>query len=232
LKEAVVKHLSPQSARTTRVRLDGGAGATVVWHPEADPAEAGVVGWDLLGGADSVIAADRIAEGLLSVVDDLESLPHRPEAELLCADLLVAAARGEHRLETVLRWIDARDLESAHRLLTDAGEEPPADDIDWFAYTSAAEQREVWQILTRALDPLRDPRVLARLQPASDSVRLPGALRTLFAGEPIQRPRELLVVAEPRTRGIAVALVDRLLWAAHEHGVRIDANPSGHDDAR
>ena len=182
----------------------------------------------MLGGADTVLAADRISEGLLSIIDDPPSLFHRPEAELLCADLLVAAKRGGHRLKTVLEWVGARDLTPAHGLLADTGDGCPADDIAWFRRTSATEQRGVWKILARALDPLLDPRLLAYLQPPTESTHLPGVLRTLFThgGNLIQRPRQLLVVAEPQTRGVAAALVDQLLWAGYEQGVRVDTRPA------
>lgn len=236
MKRVVDKDVSTLRARNVHVTLDDSSeGATLVWNPDAKPGEPGGVGWDVLGAADTVIAADRIGEGLLSVIDDPPSLLYRPEAELMCADLLVAARQGGHRFQTVLEWVAARDPTPAHGLLAAAGEQYPADDIDWFHRTSADEQRAVWQILARALDPLHDPRVLACLQPPSEGMRLPGVLRTLFTGggEPVERPRQLLVVAAPRTRGIAAALVDRLLWAGHEHGVRVDARPlPEHDDVR
>ncbi|WP_157116479.1 hypothetical protein [Nocardia vaccinii] len=189
----------------------------------------------MLSGADTVLAADRISEGLLSIIDDPPSLFHRPEAELLCADLLVAARRGGYPLQAVLEWVGARDLAPAHGLLADTGDGSPADDITWFRRTSATEQRGVWKILARALDPLLDPRLLANLQPSMESTHLLGVLRTLFThgGKPIQRPRQLLVVAEPHTRGVAAALVDQLLWAGYEQGVRVDTRPaSGPHDVR
>ncbi len=230
------KGVSNSRAHRTRITLDDDSeGSTLVWNPDAQPSDVGVVGWDVLGGADTVIAADRIGEGLLSIIDDPPSLLHRPEAELLCADLLVAARQGRHQFQTVLEWAGAQDLAPAHRLLANAGDEHPADDIDWFHRTSVDEQRAVWQLLARALDPLRDPRLLACLQPPPQGMRLPGVLRTLFtySREPVERPRQLLVVAGPRTRGVAAALVDRLLWAGHEHGVRVDASRVlEHGDAR
>ena len=221
--------------RSVRVALDDGGGSTLVWNPDVRPGEVGTVGWDVLSGADTAIAADRIGEGLLSIIDDPPSLFHRPEAELLCADLLVAARQGGHRFQTVLEWVGARDLAPAYRLLGDAGGDYLADDIDWFHRISADEQRAVWQVLARALDPLRDPNLLAWLQPPEEGTRLHGVLRTLFThgDRPIEPPGQVLVVAELHTRGVATALVERLLWAGREHCVRIDARPVlEYDDAR
>ncbi|WP_216892153.1 hypothetical protein [Nocardia alni] len=236
MKSVAGKYVSNTIAQITCITLDDDCGgSTLVWNPDAQPGESGAVGWDVLGGADTVIAADRIGEGLLSIIDDPPSLLHRPEAELLCADLLAAARQGRHQFQTVLEWAGAQNLAPAHRLLASAGDEHPADDIDWFHQIPADEQRAVWQILARALEPLRAPQLLMCLQPPPQGTHLPGVLRTLFthSGESIERPRQLLVVAGPHTRGVAAALVDRLLWAGYEHGVRVDARPvREHDDAR
>ncbi|MGW5453117.1 hypothetical protein [Nocardia sp. NPDC003979] len=194
-------------------------GRALVWNPEMlGPAT--TFRWDLLSDITDAADADRIAEALFSVIRDEGALYFVPEASLLTANLLLAAARGRRTLTDVLDWIHAADLDEPYRLLDAAGELDPTADLETFGEAPAGERAAIWAVVRQAMLPLDYGPILAALGPHGDAGSPTDQLPVL-GSRALAQHREIFVVEVPGTRsaGVAAALRAELLLAAQDAGV-------------
>ena len=200
-----------------------GRGPVWVWNPEM-PDPATNFSWDLLAGITDPADADRIAENLLSVVQDEAALFFVPEAALLTANLLLAAGRWRRTLTDVLDWIHTGDLSEPYRLLCLCAETGPTADLDAFSEAPAGEQAAIWAVVRQAILPLDHGMILSALSPQLHVEATAGAV-SLANLEPatLAECREIVVVEVPGTRsaGAAAALRAELLLAAQAAGVAV-----------
>ncbi|WP_278262817.1 hypothetical protein [Nocardia sp. AG03] len=194
-------------------------GRALVWNPEMR-GPATTFRWDLLSAITDATDADRIAEALFSVIRDEGALYFVPEASLLTANLLLAAARGRRTLTDVLDWIHTGDLDEPYRLLDVAGEDDPTADLDTFGEAPAGERAAIWAVVRQAMLPLDYGPILAALSPHADTGSTIDHLPVL-GSRALTAHREIFVVEVPGTRGagVAAALRAELLLAAQDAGV-------------
>lgn len=194
-------------------------GHALVWNPEMR-GPATTFRWDLLSGITDAADADRIAEALFSVIRDEGALYFVPEASLLTANLLLAAARGRRTLSDVLDWIHTGDLDEPYRMLDSAGEDDPTADLDTFGEAPAGERAAIWAVVRQAMLPLDYGPILAALSPHGDAGSTIDHLPVL-GSRALTAHREIFVVEVPGTRsaGVAAALRAELLLAAQNAGV-------------
>ncbi|MGV9679144.1 hypothetical protein ACWDSJ_28015 [Nocardia sp. NPDC003482] len=191
-----------------------------VWNPETS-VPATTFRWDLLATITDAADADHVAEHLLSVVDEAARF-FVPEAALLAANLLLAAARGQRTLPEVLAWIRHGDLREPYRLLRARGETGPVADLDAFAHAPAGEQAAIWAVARQALLPLDHGPLLAALSPHPHTEGEDGHLPVLDPAA-LAPGRTIVVVATPgsRSAGAAAALRATLERAAQQAGVAV-----------
>ncbi|MFD5177855.1 hypothetical protein ACFWM1_18745 [Nocardia sp. NPDC058379] len=120
-----------------------GAGADrLIWCPVSTAT--GTCSWNLLAAITSAAEADSICEQLFAVVVDDAAAFFVPEASLLTANLLLAAARGGRALGEVIAWVRGGQLAPAAGLLKSVGELGAVEDLEAFAASSPGEQAAIW----------------------------------------------------------------------------------------
>lgn len=194
---------------------------SLVWNPETT-GPTSTIGWDLLSGITAPEDADRIAEHLLR--DAAESAVRWiPEAELVTANLLLAAVRGRRPLEDVIDWVATGDFSDAYLYLLSRGDNGPAEDINGFFQSSAVERRCISALIRDALLPLNHGTVLAVLGPAGvNRCRLPEPFGMLHVSGTDVRASwgsDVYVLAPEagtgaRTSGLGAALVGEVALRA------------------
>lgn len=197
-------------------------GPVVVWNPEALVGPASNCSWDLLGGIGDAPDADRIAQHLLSpVLDNRLASFFVPEAGLLVANMLLAAARRGGAFTDILDWVWKEDAAVAGELLRSHGEFEAYRDVADFLAQDDITRGSVWETTQMALKPLNYSSVLASLtRPDVRTGRLPGPFSTLHA--PVTGLAEPATVYVLRSRnseysGLTSALVAELLRTASAH---------------
>ncbi|NKS73015.1 hypothetical protein GS531_10065 [Rhodococcus hoagii] len=196
-----------------------------MWNPEALDGQRSNCSWDLLGGIGDAADADRIANHLLStVLDNRLASFFVPEASLLVANMLLAAAKSGRTFGDVLDWVWAETTEPAAELLTAHGEMDAHADVATFGAQDEITRGSVWETAQMALKPLN-------FSPVLDAVRRPApghaAAAAPFAAlhssaAKLHAPTAVYVLRSQLSpvRGLAAALVDELLRVASAHTTR------------
>lgn len=218
-------------------RRFGDPDSVLVWNPEALDGPRSNCAWDLLGGITEAADADRIANFLLStVLDNRLASFFVPEASLLVANMILAAAQGGRTFGEVLDWVSAETTAPARELLVTHSEADAHADMLAFDAQDDITRGSVWETAQMALQPLNFGPVLDAVCRAGDgrvSMAAPfAALHSDAAQSPAPATVYVLRSQFSPFRGLAEALVDELLRVASAHSTRtnvLEFNTYGSD---
>lgn len=207
-------------AQTASARLARGSGPVLIWNPEALAGPESNCAWDLLGAIVSAPDADRIANQLLSTVlhSRLASF-FVPEAALLLANMLLAAAKSDLAFADVHRWVGGENAETAGDLLHTCGEVEAFEDVQAFLDQDPTTRVAVWETTQTALRVVDCESAVAAISPTPEQPAFAGAPFTALrmgAGIALDGVPTVYVLRSSRSdfRGLTSALVEELLHAA------------------
>ncbi|WP_188831178.1 hypothetical protein [Nocardia camponoti] len=177
----------------------------LIWCPAS--AATGTCSWNLLAAISSAADADSICEHLFTVVVDDAAMFFVPEASLLTANLMLAAARGGRTLGEVIAWVRGGQLAPAAALLESVGEAGAVEDLEAFAASSPGEQAAIWAVVRQVMLPLGAPATLRALggRPMQGFTLAEPPHVVLFAYSVPHLVEAITIVVDPRSPLAGVA---------------------------